>query len=193
LEENLKAFIAVFALLAVVFTAMTFYFLTGGYNVAATSPHWAVTVKVLRAVSDRSIQWQSRGIGVPGTFNDPKLSQIGFNHYHAMCRLCHGAPGYEPSEFARGLYPSPPNLTSGRIQQWSDSQLYWIVKNGVKMTGMPAFGVTHDKEEMWGIVAFLRRLPKLTPVEYRRLVKAAMQSGMMNHDHGGDDHDHTSH
>ena len=183
----MKTFITVLVILAIVCAGIAFYFLTGQYNVAATSPHWDITLEILETVRNQSIRRYSKSVSVPQSLDDPKLRQIGFHHYHEMCRLCHGAPGYEREEFAEGLYPNPPHLASGAIQkEWSDAQLYWIVDNGLKMTGMPSFGVTHTKEQMWGIIVFLRLLPNLNPPEYGSLVQSASKKReQKEHHHGG--------
>lgn len=158
---------------------------SGRYNVAANVPHWDVTHWFLGKVRDRSISSHSKGIIIP-SLKDPKLVDIGFDNYHAMCRLCHGAPGYSQTEITLGLYPRPPDLISKDVQEWKDVELYWIVKNGIKMTGMPAFGPTHSEDEVWGIVAFLRRLPKLNPKGYQAMVEAGSfkKEGVEDHHHG---------
>lgn len=176
------------AILAVLTLGAGFYFYTGRYDVAATSPHWDMTLEILETVRDQSIKRHSEDIKMPQLLEDPKLQETGFHHYHAMCRLCHGAPGYEPNECAKGLYPNPPHLASGNIQnEWNDAQLYWIVKNGLKMTGMPSFGVTHGEEEMWGMIAFLRVLPDLKPDEYGAMIESAAKEGEQKDHHHGDD------
>jgi mono/diheme cytochrome c family protein len=145
--------------------------LSGVYNVAADVPHWRLTLLLLEAVKDRSIAAHSEGITVP-PLNEEDLVQAGLPHFHETCRLCHGAPGYPREEFAEGLYPEPPFLGSRAMQrEIGDQGLYWIVKNGLKMTGMPAFGKTHSEEQLWGIVAFLRRLPSLDARTYEQMVE----------------------
>ena len=145
--------------------------LSGGYNVAADVPHWKVTLLFLEAVKDRSIAVHSKGITAP-PLNEEGLIQEGFPHFHGTCRFCHGGPGYPREQFAEGLYPEPPSLSSPGLQrELADRELYWIVKNGLKMTGMPTFGKTHSEEQLWGIVAFLRRLPSLDPRSYEQMVE----------------------
>jgi hypothetical protein len=168
----MKTFGVVVVALAVIAGGLWVYVWTGSYNISATAPHWGITLKVLQTVRDRAIIAHGKGIGMPPSVMDSDHAEKGLHHYHPMCRLCHGAPGYEREEFALGLYPDAPDLATEKIQQkWNDAELFWIVKNGLKMTGMPSFGVTHDDEEIWGLVAFLRRLAALQPSEYRALVK----------------------
>ena len=108
-----------------------------------------------------------------------------------MCRLRHGTPGFDRNEFAKGLYPSPPDLTSGNVQQeWNDAERYWIIKNRLKLTGVPAFGVTHDDNQICGMVAFLKHLPNAQPKEDVAIVKAAeahQEEKSLDHHH---DHTH---
>ncbi len=147
------------------------YIFSGYYDISATRPHRKTTAWMINQLRERSIEFHSKGIK-PHDLKDPKLLKAGIEHYHEMCRLCHGAPGYEKEEFAEGLYPKPPKLTSKEIQEISDAEAFWVLKNGIKMTGMPAFGTTHDDDELWGMVAFWRRLPSLTPEQYKELLES---------------------
>jgi mono/diheme cytochrome c family protein len=72
------------------------------------------------------------------------------------------------------------------VQRWSDAELYWIIENGIKMTGMPAFGPTHSKDELWGMVVFVKGLPNLKPEEYAAMVKTAglQEEKEDDHHHG---------
>lgn len=159
------------------------YAWSGWYNIAATQPHWAGTSAFIQLLRDRSIATHSDHIKVP-RLDDEKLRKIGFPHYHEMCRLCHGAPGYKPEEFAEGLYPPPPSLTFGNIQKrLSDAEIFWIVKNGIKMTGMPAFGPTHTEEELWGIVAIAKEVPQMSIEHYRQLVQMTASESESDHGH----------
>ena len=159
---------------------------SGVYNIAATKPHWDITLSFIRMLRDRSIEVRSDDIRAPN-LDDPKFEKAAFSHYHGMCRLCHGAPEYEAEEFAKGLYPAPPSMTSGRIQDTrNEDEIYWIVKHGIKMTGMPAFGPTHSEEELWGLTAIAKKMPRMTAEQYRRQVEAAGTEGERGrgHTHG---------
>lgn len=172
----MKSFVvAVLIILGCVLSGGAAFVLSGVYNVAADVPHWRVTFLLLEAVRERSIAVHSEGIEVP-PLNSEGLVTTGFPHFHDTCRLCHGAPGYQREEFAEGLYPKPPLLSSHEVQRENeDRELYWIVKNGLKMTGMPSFGKTHSEEQLWGMVAFLRRLPSLDPQTYKQMVETMSQ------------------
>ena len=168
----MKILFVLFIIVGLLIAAIAAFVWTGSYNVAASVPHWKITHWFLEKVREQSISAHSRGTIVP-SLNNPKLVETGFKNYHEMCRLCHGAPGYSRTEIAKGLYPGPPDLTKRDEERPSDTKVYWVIKNGIKMTGMPAFGPTHSEDELLGIVAFLKRLPNLKPEKYRSLVKAA--------------------
>lgn len=85
---------------------------------------------------------------------------------------CHGAPGRSSEGFASGLNPSPPYLPTGEVQkELTHPELFWVVKNGIKMTGMPAFGGHHDDRALWAIAAFVRKLAEVTPEAYAQMVE----------------------
>jgi mono/diheme cytochrome c family protein len=97
------------------------------------------------------------------------------------------------TEIHKGLQPEPPELYEG-LDEWKPNELFWIVKNGVKMTGMPAWGPTHSDEKIWAIVAFLEKLPHMNAAQYKAMDKQAGPAGEDEHDHdhgaAGGDHDH---
>jgi len=113
----------------------------------------------------RSLVWRSPSTGLPDSVEAAK----GFEHYRDMCVVCHGAPDVSPAEWSGWMLPKPPKLWEADAQHFSDGKLFYIVKNGVRMTGMPAFGKDHSDQDIWNIVAFLRRLPHLTDDQQGRL------------------------
>ncbi len=174
---NMKYILTVLITLAMLGVGALLFAWSGVYNIAATEPHWGVTLFFIDMLRDRSISAHANDIRVPG-LDDAKLMQEAFSHYHEMCRLCHGAPGYQSQEFAKGLYPHPPSMTSGHIQKkLNKRETYWVVKHGIKLTGMPAFGPTHNEDQLWGLVALVREIPNKTPEEYRRQVEAMRSKG----------------
>jgi mono/diheme cytochrome c family protein len=163
--------------------AIFLYAWSGIYNIAATEPHWGITSSFIRMLRNRSIAEHSDDIQVPN-MNDEKLKEAGLPNYHETCRLCHGAPAQPPAELAEGLYPPPPSMTSGDIQEaLNDVVIYWIVKHGIKLTGMPAFGPTHDENELWGLVTIAKEIPRISPEQYRQLVKSTNSGGEREHGH----------
>jgi cytochrome c553 len=143
--------------------------LSGVYNVAASAKHFYITDRLIKLVLWRSIDTHSAGIDVP-SLEDPGLARLGGQHYVTGCEPCHGAPGVPQSPIAAGMYPAAPRLgevTGG----WSDAELFWIVRHGLKFTGMPQWAGTGRTAEVWPVVAFLRTLPSMTPQEYAALAE----------------------
>ena len=101
--------------------------------------------------------------------SDPKAIAAGLDHFRENCVVCHSAKGVEATEIAKGLNPAPPMLDMADSQKLTDGELFWVISNGVRATGMPAFGPTHKPEEIWHIVSFVRHLPHLTPAESAEL------------------------
>jgi len=173
--------------LVVLATSALLYAWSGIYNIAATQPHWPATLSFIEMLKDRSVTKHSDGIQI-SALDDPDLVKNAFPHYHEMCRFCHGAPGYRPQEFAKGLYPAPPSMISGHVQhELDDAGIYWIVKHGIKMTGMPAFGPTHSDTELRGLAALARELPRMAPEQYREQVEAIEREASMGHGHVHDE------
>jgi mono/diheme cytochrome c family protein len=141
---------------------------TGSFNVAATLPPGKVEKQVAGFALDKSVQKRAPAGKNPLAGNADAV-RGGLAHYKEMCVTCHGAPGVDASEIGEGLNPPAPDLTLSKVQARTDGQLFWLVQNGIRMTGMPAFGPTHKDEEVWKIVAFLRHLPELTPEEEKQL------------------------
>ena len=179
----MKILLILFIILGCLAGAIVAFVSSGFYNVAATVPHWRITHWFLEEVRDRSISAHSKGITVP-SLKDPNLFDIGFKNYHEMCRLCHGAPGSPRTEIARGLNPEPPDFSAKDAKMRNEAELYWVIRSGIKMTGMPFFGPTHREDQLWGIVALLRQLPKMEPEEYNMMVKAlGLNDTPTHHDH----------
>jgi len=142
---------------------------SGAVDVAATNHPSAFTRWFLETTRDHSVARRAKGIEVPD-LNDPAMLAMGADHYQEMCVTCHGAPGVEPSETGQGLEPHAPHIYRGRpMSKESAAENFWIIKNGIQMTGMPAFGKTHDDAKIWAIVAFVNRLRGMTPAEYEKL------------------------
>jgi len=179
------------ALLAVITAAaLGIYF--GLYNIAADIPHTQPVYWLLETARERSIAVRAANIAVPGDLTDGKRIVSGAGQYAEMCAHCHLAPGMKRTEISRGLYPRAPELRRG--SGLTPAEEFWVVKHGIKMTGMPAWGVTHSDDLLWDVVAFLRKLPDLTPDQYQTLVKNApihdemMQEMEMHDGHGGQPH-----
>lgn len=151
-------------LVAVAVGAMIFIY-SGVYDIAATTPHYGTTWRMLRTVMEQSIKRRARDVKVP-ELDDPGKVHMGFKYFNEMCVVCHGAPGVAPSQLSKGLYPEAPDLVISAAG-WKPAELYVIVKDGIKMSGMPAWSPTHSGEELWAIVAFLKVLPTMPGNEYQ--------------------------
>jgi mono/diheme cytochrome c family protein len=166
------------ALLVLIGAAVAIY--AGIYNVAADVPHTQPVYWLLETVRDRSVAAHARNVAVPNDLEDANRVARGAGQYSEMCSGCHLAPGMKRTEISRGLYPRPPELR--RKSDLTAAEQFWIIKHGLKMTGMPAWGVTHDDELLWDVVAFLGKVPELTPEEYEALVKNAPKHEEMMQD-----------
>jgi mono/diheme cytochrome c family protein len=148
---------------------IVFYVGSGGYDVGADTPHWEITRKVMEAVRNRSIAVRASRIELPD-LQDEELVLKGAGQYAAMCVNCHLAPEQADSEIRPGLYPKPPNLSE---QRFDPRTVFWVTKHGLKMSGMPAWGIGHDDATLWSIVAFVTRLPGLSAEHYKDMVARA--------------------
>jgi cytochrome c553 len=166
---GLKRLGILLSILAVAGAVGAFLFAWSGlYNVAASRGHWAVTSWFLHFAMRNSVKTQSRSVGEPPPLDDMAMIRLGLGHYQGGCAPCHGAPGYGGSPVTEGMLPSPPWLMDA-IPVWTDEQLFWIVKHGIKYAGMPAWVAQSRDDEVWTVVAALRSLPDMSREEYRRL------------------------
>jgi mono/diheme cytochrome c family protein len=143
----------------------------GAYNIAADAPHWRWVYNTLDTIREQSIAARSRDIRAPADLNDPKRIAAGAGLYQEMCTGCHLGPGLERSEMSQGLYPPAPELARGI--KHTPEQTFWIIKHGVKLTAMPAWGKTHDDQLIWDMVAFIRQLPTMSPDQYKAAIASA--------------------
>lgn len=146
-----------------------FFIYSGMYNMSAMEPHNRLTLWVINTLKDNSIEHHAKEIKAPN-LNDSSMVRLGFAHYREMCVGCHGGPGLSRDEIGQGLYPMAPTLAKS-AKELSSSELFWITKNGIKMTGMPAFGRTHSDDKIWAIVSFLEQLPGMTKEQYEAFDK----------------------
>ncbi len=168
---------AFFILICFIILGAVIFIYSGTYNIAATVPHSEVAAWVFNTVKMSSVRKHSEGIKEP-SLEGEALVREGFEHYENMCVGCHGAPGTDP---AKEFNPAPPALADV-VLELRPAELFWIIKNGIKMTGMPESGSTRSDEEIWGIVAFIERLPELTPEQYK-LMKGETRDNQQNRKH----------
>jgi cytochrome c553 len=143
---------------------------SGIMSIKASSGHWAITAWLLNFAMRRSVIMHSLAIKPP-PLDDQALVLKGGAHYETGCRPCHGSPDLnQQPRIAHWMTPHPPNL-SREVPKWDANELFYIVKHGVKFTGMPAWPAQKRDDEVWAMVAFLRKLPALSGDDYKLLVR----------------------
>lgn len=156
---------------------------SGIINVSAMNEPSGFIKWVLSSTMERSVESHSEGIKVPDLENEAMINE-GAEHYIEMCQGCHGAPGMEDTEMAKGLEPKAPHLYEmENSEEFEPAEAFWIIKNGIMMTSMPAWGVTHPDEKIWDIVSFLKKLPEMSSEEYSKLASEADTEAMEEHEH----------
>jgi len=172
-----KSLFTLVVLAAIALSLAAGFVWSGVYNIGADDTHTRPVYAVLQALRERSIDARAGKLPVPTDLADPDRIQQGSGNYDAMCVGCHLAPGADETELSMGLYPQPPNLSR---QPVDPARAFWVIKHGIKASGMPAWGKSMNDEYIWNMAAFLQKLPKLDAAQYRALVAS---SG--GHSHGG--------
>jgi mono/diheme cytochrome c family protein len=144
--------------------AGVFLIVSGAIPIAATSPPSRLEERVAKLALGRSLARRAPSTANP-VKTSPEVVAKALKHYRSMCVTCHGAGSVDPSAIGQGLNPPAPDLSQPSVQKRTDGELFWVIQNGIRMTGMPAFGPTHKDDELWELVAFLRHLPELTKEE----------------------------
>jgi mono/diheme cytochrome c family protein len=160
--------LAVIGALAIVGAIAVAVFVFGGYfNVAASEPDPAIVKWALTKVREASIERHAHGLSAPNLDN-PEIIRAGARAFSQRgCTNCHGAPGVKWQKFSEGLNPDPPDLKEVAHEQ-EPAELFWVIKNGIKMTGMPSFGaIGTGDNEIWSIVAFVRKLPSVSEADFK--------------------------
>ncbi len=159
-----------FGLVGVSLVAGMIFILSGSYNVSATNKHWDITTILLELARDKSVYAASKDIVVP-ELNNIEMISNGAKNYDSMCIQCHLAPGSPNTELHQALYPKPPVFYGKNNEYKYDSaETFWVIKHGIKMTGMPAWGEFHTDQQLWEMTAFLQKMENMTPTRYFELV-----------------------
>jgi mono/diheme cytochrome c family protein len=142
-------------------------FFGGYYSVAGTAEDPAIVKWALIQVRTASITRHAKDTP-PANLADPATIQAGAREYSKQgCATCHGAPGATWAKFSEGLHPDPPDLKEV-VNDLTPEQLFWVIKNGINMTGMPSFALAGAKdEELWSIVAFVKKLPGVSEADFK--------------------------
>ncbi|MDB6110798.1 MAG: cytochrome c [Pedosphaera sp.] len=170
-----KVILTVVIVLMIEVVVCVAFLYSGAYNISTANHDKGLINRALDAGTTRSIVRHAKGIQAP-PLTDPGMVQEGFRHYREMCISCHGAPGVPPGEIGKGLWPDAPDLGMA-ASDWTPAQLFWIAKNGIKFTAMPGWGPTHSDQKIWAMVAFLEKLPHLTPADYHELERKFTDGG----------------
>jgi len=165
---RILALIGALAIIGIIAAAV--FFFGGYYNVAATEPDLGILKWALTQVRTASID-RHAGDQPPAGYDDPAKIQDGARIYSVIgCINCHGVPvsaGTTWAKFSEGLHPDPPGLKELAADR-TPSQLFWVIKNGINMTGMPSFALAGAKDEdLWSIVAFVKKLPIISEADYK--------------------------
>ncbi|WP_431257396.1 c-type cytochrome [Roseateles chitinivorans] len=147
----------------------------GVYDVSATGPHLQPVHSLLEIALQRAVQRRADAHPPPPDLLTRDRVMQGAACFRDRCVACHGAPGVAPQAFALGMQPVPSSLVEA-TRHWRPQDLYWITRNGIKMSGMPAWEYRLEEGELWGIVAFLDALPLMTPDQYRVLTASTEKS-----------------
>jgi mono/diheme cytochrome c family protein len=143
---------------------------SGIYNIGADDHHTKIVLGIIVQLRERSIAVRARALDVPDLEGSKRIA-AGAERYAALCVGCHLAPGVTKSDIRPGLYPHPPNLAQ---EDPSDPRsAFWTIKHGIKMSAMPAWGKTLDDAAIWDLVAFVRKMPAMTPEAYQQAVAAS--------------------
>jgi mono/diheme cytochrome c family protein len=165
------------ALTGVIAAAAAFVY-SGVYDVAATRQHTWPVFWVTDTVMRHSIARRASGTELPD-LQDPTRMARGMRLYNEHCLQCHGAPGVAPEPFALGLAPVPANLVE-TARRWPTRNIHWVITNGVKMTGMPAWKYRMSDEQIWDVVVFVEQMARMSPNEYAAFAKLAREPGTVD-------------
>ena len=150
---------------------------SGAYNVAATSQHFQLVYSLLETTLRYSVRLRARHIDPPA-LDDPQRILRGAALFRDKCVQCHGAPGVAPGDIGKSMQPLPGPLVDA-LQRWSTREIYWITRHGIRMSGMPAWQFRLDDAQLWDVVAFVQRLPELTPQAYAEATQSVpLAAGM---------------
>jgi mono/diheme cytochrome c family protein len=185
MRSTVRILAAIAVVLLAIIVGLASYTYFGFYNVAASEQDWGFVRWSLETIRNNSIERHAgHNVSPDRSLDDPEMIRTGGLHFKEEgCVDCHGGPGFSQAEFAKNMQPAPPDLTR-TAASLDDAELYWIMKNGIKMTGMPAFGPTHNQEELWAMVAFTRRLPEMSQSEYEKITETSEAGG--HHHVGGE-------
>lgn len=146
--------------------------ISGIVPITASSRHWLVTRWFFQFSKQRSVSTHTLALSAP-PLDDPQAAFKGAAHFELACRACHGSPESPQPRIAARMTPRPPDLATS-VPKYDPEELFYIVKHGIKFTGMPAWPTQVREDEVWSMAAFLLRYPDLDPDTYRQLVEGRL-------------------
>ena len=144
---------------------------SGWYHIGSTNQHWQAVHTVLEHGMRESVRFHARDVRAPA-LDAPGLVARGAVVYRDNCVQCHGAPGVAQQDFGKAMQPVPGPLVDA-TQRWQPGELYWITRNGIKMSGMPAWQFHLSDADLWAVVAFMQKMPALSAAGYAAQTAAA--------------------
>ena len=178
-----KILIAILLLIVAGAFALFLWFRSHGFS-AKAEPSW-LEAKLARQARRIAIPADAKELKNPFELTDERLKESR-EHFIEHCSMCHGILGRGDASIGRNLYPKVPNMNEANTQQLTDGELFYVISNGVRFTGMPAWGSEDSPESIWGLVAFIRRLPKLSSEEIKLMQEMATGAGDHKTDEAGE-------
>jgi mono/diheme cytochrome c family protein len=179
--ESMRLIVAIIVVIAFEVAGLAGLAYSGLPDVSASGSESAGLRWFLQTTREQAVERRAADLVVPNLDGEEQLA-AGARAFDEMCAGCHGAPGREPFLGAKYMNPEPPDFGESAGEQ-TQAELFWVIKHGIRMTGMPAWGPTHSDTELWELAKFVERLPGLSTDEYRSLVARAGDDGHA-HTHG---------
>jgi cytochrome c553 len=164
---TLKLILVVIGTLCLLAIGAGIFVESGVYDIGADDHHIKPVFAVIEQLRNRSIEVRASSVEIH-VIADPARIAAGAKRYAAFCVGCHLAPGVGKSDLRTGMYPHPPSLAQADVRDLR--QVFWVIKHGIKMSAMPAWGKTLDEDAIWELTAFVGKLPDLTPQSYQALL-----------------------
>lgn len=164
-KNALISFVAALGVLSAL--GLAAFLKSGIYDIAAVTEHLSPERFLITVLKKYSVNKAAKDIELPDFEKIPYIKQ-GAKIYTRHCEVCHGGPGQARGKLAKGLNPNPPPLVKV-LDTWSKKEVYWIIHSGLKMAGMPGFGETLKREELFAVSAFVLRLNTLSPNDYKEI------------------------
>ena len=177
MTTRLKIWVVVLFLLTAGAVSLAIYFRNHGFS-AREKPSWMETV-MARHARRIATPAGAKELQIPFPQTEAGMAEAR-EHFVEHCSVCHGIDGRGETTIGRNLYPKVPSMADANTQQLTDGELFYIISNGIRFTGMPAWGDEDSPESIWALVAFIRHLPQLSPEELKKMQESA--SGSKGHE-----------